>query len=47
MRYLSDGNGESGDRMKPQPTPKPRDIPVLRWLAGDKSLVEFLKEMDS
>ena len=31
--------------MKPQPAPKPRDIPVLRWLASGKSLVEFLKGM--
>ena len=31
--------------MKPQPALKPRGIPVLRWLAGDKRLVEFLKEM--
>lgn len=31
--------------MKRQPAPKPRDIPVLRWLAGGKSLVEFLREL--
>ena len=28
--------------MKPQPGPKPRDIPVLRWLKSDQSLVEFM-----
>lgn len=32
--------------MKPQPAPKP-DIPVLRWLAGSKSLVESLKERNT
>ena len=32
--------------MKPQPMPKPRDIPVLRWLAGDKSLEAVMAEVD-
>lgn len=32
--------------MKPQPAPKPRDIPVLRWLAGDNCLEVVMGEVD-